>query len=176
MKNVAKGALFVCTIMIGLVLIESTITAKSSQAKYSKGNIQTGNLETQYYKQTIQEVGKKVVNTQKVEAIPIDVNVDSGEAGAEAGKRFRATAYCLRGRTATGSKVRRGIVAADPRILGLGTRIHMTGGSYTGHYLVADTGGKIKGRVLDIWVPSCAEARRWGSRSVTVKVVNKKRA
>ncbi len=87
---------------------------------------------------------------------------------------FRATAYCLKGRTATGGGVRRGVVAADPRHLPLGTRIQLTAGSYTGVYTVADTGGAIKGRILDIWVPSCVEAVRFGRKTVGVSVVGNK--
>ncbi len=87
---------------------------------------------------------------------------------------FRATAYCLQGRTAMGGSVRRGIVAADPRILPLGSRIQLNAGSYSGTYTVADTGGAVKGRKLDIWVPSCAEANRFGRRTVMVSRLNKK--
>ena len=89
--------------------------------------------------------------------------------------KFSATAYCLKGRTASGSGVKRGIVAADPRVLPLSTRIAVNAGSYSGNYLVADTGGAVKGRKLDIWVPSCSEAIRFGRRSVTVAVVSKRK-
>ena len=81
---------------------------------------------------------------------------------------FSATAYCLQGRTALGHRVSRGIVAADRRVLPLGSKIQVTGGGYSGTYLVSDTGGSVRGRELDIWVPSCAEARRFGRRSVNV--------
>jgi 3D (Asp-Asp-Asp) domain-containing protein len=81
---------------------------------------------------------------------------------------FRATAYCLKGRTATGGGVRRGIVAADPRVLPLGSRIQIDAGAYSGTYTVADTGGAIRGRILDIWVPSCSEANRFGRRTIHV--------
>jgi 3D (Asp-Asp-Asp) domain-containing protein len=84
---------------------------------------------------------------------------------------FRATAYCLRGRTASGGGVRRGIVAADPRVLPLGSRIQVNAGAYSGTYVVADTGGAIRGRILDIWVPSCAEANRFGRRTISVSRV-----
>lgn len=95
--------------------------------------------------------------------------------GGKGGKArsFRATAYCLRGKTASGRRVRRGVVAADPRVLPLGSRIKISAGKYSGNYIVADTGGKIKGRILDIWVPSCAEARRWGRRNIKVTVLKK---
>ncbi|MBA3770255.1 MAG: 3D domain-containing protein [Blastocatellia bacterium] len=81
---------------------------------------------------------------------------------------FTATAYCLRGRTAMGHGVRRGIIAADPRVLRLGSTVNLAGSGYTGSYLVSDTGGRIKGRKIDIWVPSCAEAKRFGRRTVQV--------
>jgi 3D (Asp-Asp-Asp) domain-containing protein len=86
---------------------------------------------------------------------------------------FTATAYCLKGRTAMGSGVRRGIVAADPRVLRLGSRINVSAGAYSGTYLVSDTGGSVRGRKLDIWVPSCSEAMRFGRRTVGVSVIGK---
>lgn len=85
-----------------------------------------------------------------------------------AGGSYTATAYCLKGRTAMGHGVRRGIIAADPRILRLGSRISLGAGSYSGEYLVSDTGGGVKGKRIDIWMPSCAEARRFGRRTVTI--------
>jgi 3D (Asp-Asp-Asp) domain-containing protein len=105
----------------------------------------------------------RAVNTSSektVTAVSAVTETKVEEAGTLLGA-FRATAYCLRGRTASGSGVRRGIVAADPRVLPLGSRI-------SGSYTVADTGGAIRGRILDIWVPSCAEANRFGRRTITV--------
>lgn len=66
-----------------------------------------------------------------------------------------------------GHGVRRGLIAADPRVLRLGSKITITG-AYSGTYLVSDTGGMIKGKRLDIWVPSCSEARKFGRRTVQV--------
>lgn len=99
-------------------------------------------------------------------------NADAPPAGdVSEARSFRATAYCLQGRTANGGGVRRGIVAADPRVLPLGTRIQVSAGSYSGTYTVADTGGSVKGRILDIWVPSCSEAIRFGRKNISVSVV-----
>jgi len=81
---------------------------------------------------------------------------------------FSASAYCFSGRTSMGHGVRRGLVAADPRVLPMGSRIYVDAGAWSGMYLVSDTGGAIKGKRLDIWVPSCGEARRFGRRSVQV--------
>lgn len=92
---------------------------------------------------------------------------------ASAAAPFTATAYCLKGRTASGSGVRRGIIAADPRHLPLGTRVQISAGAWTGTYTVADTGGKIKGRKIDLWVPNSSEARRFGRRTVHLTVLGK---
>src|SRR5262245_21971931 len=64
---------------------------------------------------------------------------------------FEATAYSIEGRTAAGTRSRQGIVAADPKVLPLGTRIRVHGaGRYSGDYLVGDTGRGIKGREIDV--------------------------
>lgn len=104
-----------------------------------------------------------------------EVSIDSKENTAKksATSAFNATAYCLKGRTASGSGVRRGIVAADPRVLPLGTKIYMDAGPYSGTYVVADTGGAVKGRRLDVWVPNVSEARRFGRRKVTISVLGR---
>jgi len=72
-----------------------------------------------------------------------------------------------------GHGVRAGLIAADPRILRLGSRINLGAGNYSGDYLVSDTGGKIKGNRLDIWMASCSEARRFGRRTVSVSSLGK---
>ncbi len=88
-------------------------------------------------------------------------------AGASRGA-FSATAYCFSGRTAMGHGVRRGLIAADPRVLKLGSKVVINAGAWSGTYLVSDTGGAIKGKRIDIWVPSCSEARRFGRRTVQI--------
>lgn len=84
------------------------------------------------------------------------------------------TYYCLKGRTRTNSEVREGIVAADPRVFPLHRHVALSvRGRPLGRFLVADTGGKIKGRILDIWVPSCADARRRGRHRATAVLLTR---
>jgi 3D (Asp-Asp-Asp) domain-containing protein len=85
---------------------------------------------------------------------------------------YVATAYSLRGRTASGKFVSKGIIAADPKFLPLGSRVHVQAGAWSGEYLVADTGGAIKGRKIDIWTPSTSEAMRFGRRTVKLTVLS----
>ncbi len=87
-------------------------------------------------------------------------------------EHYSATAYALKGRTATGRGVSRGIIAADPRVLPLGSRVRVEAGNWSGEYLVADTGGKVKGKKIDIWVPNNGEARRFGRRTVKLTVLS----
>ncbi len=85
---------------------------------------------------------------------------------------FTATAYSGGGRTATGDVPRTGIVAADPSVLPLGSRIRVSGaGAYSGEYEVRDTGGKIRGRKIDIYMPERTHAKRFGRRKVKIQVV-----
>jgi 3D (Asp-Asp-Asp) domain-containing protein len=80
-----------------------------------------------------------------------------------------ATAYSLKGKTASGVYVKKGIIAADPKIHKLGTHVWINAGKYSGKYLVADTGRKIKGFRVDIWLPSTKEALLFGRRKVYVQ-------
>jgi 3D (Asp-Asp-Asp) domain-containing protein len=84
---------------------------------------------------------------------------------------YTATAYSLRGRTASGKPASRGLIAADPSILPLGTRVRVEAGSWSGEYLVADTGGAVKGRRIDIWTPTTREALQFGRRPVKLTIL-----
>ncbi|MGE5243031.1 MAG: 3D domain-containing protein [Betaproteobacteria bacterium] len=85
---------------------------------------------------------------------------------------FTATAYCTGRVTATGTTPREGIVAADPDVLPMGSRIRLTGlGRYSGIYVVRDTGSAIRGRRIDVYIRNCREAIRFGRRSARVSVL-----
>ena len=101
-----------------------------------------------------------------------DIDVDALEGALV---DFDATAYCLSGHTASGIGVRPGIIAADPRVLPIGTVVHLRAGSYTGIYTVMDTGGRIKGRIVDVYVPTRKEAIQFGRRQVKIKVIGRRR-
>ena len=75
-----------------------------------------------------------------------------------------------------GSKSRKGTVAADPNVLPLGSKIRVSGaGAYSGEYTVVDSGGKVKGNVIDICMSSVREARKFGRKQVEVKILKKSR-
>lgn len=83
---------------------------------------------------------------------------------------YVATAYALRGKMANGQGVHQGAIAADPRILPLGTVVYIEG---MGTFTVKDTGGAIKGNRIDIWMPSHSQAIKFGRRTVRLRVLNR---
>jgi len=86
--------------------------------------------------------------------------------------RYVATAYSQTGITASGQWTHRHVVAADPNVLPIGTRIKIKrAGRYSGEYVVADTGAKVDGRRLDLYVPSTLECKKFGVKRVSVKVL-----
>ena len=76
-----------------------------------------------------------------------------------------ATGYSLTGRTSTGVPVGYGIVAVDPNVIPLGTRMTIPG---YGEGVAADIGGAVAGARIDVWFPTEAEALAWGTRAVTI--------
>ena len=73
------------------------------------------------------------------------------------------------GITATGAIARRGIVAVDPNVIPLGTRVYIPG---YGTAVAADTGGAIRGNKIDLCMESYGEAINFGRRSVDVYILN----
>jgi 3D (Asp-Asp-Asp) domain-containing protein len=97
----------------------------------------------------------------------------SGSMRAKA-RKFLAFAYTSGRLTSEGTKPIAGItIAADPKVLPMGTRVRITeAGGYSGVYTVSVTGGAIKGRKIDVFVRNYAEARQFGRKQVYVTVLD----
>jgi 3D (Asp-Asp-Asp) domain-containing protein len=143
---------------LGVLLAFSVIS-------YAKSIIQSQKPASQ---EKVVEVAGQIPETEP-DTVPAKA---AEEAPASPVQIFSATAYSLRGRTASGQSVTRGLIAADPRVLPIGTRVRVEAGPWTGEYMVADTGGAIKGRKIDIWTPSSREAMQFGRRSVKLTVLS----
>jgi 3D (Asp-Asp-Asp) domain-containing protein len=90
--------------------------------------------------------------------------------------RVLLTAYCLQGTTRRGRYVRQGIIAADPRIFPLSRYLEVfVGERYFGRFLVDDTGKKILGAHLDLWMSSCDAARLFGTQWGTALLVPRRK-
>lgn len=135
--------------------------------------------------------GKPLSSDEKMieEIDPVDkvVKVGTGEdvttaeataeasAGSIAGYEYtktmmaQTTGYTHTGsRTATGTWPKRGTLAVDPRVIPLGTRIYIPG---YGVGVAEDTGGAVRGNVIDLFFETRDEAIRWGRRNVTVYIL-----
>jgi peptidoglycan DL-endopeptidase CwlO len=97
-------------------------------------------------------------------------DVSTATVAAPVGSRtlvVDAVAYHLPGHTASGLPVGVGVIAVDPSLIPLGTRVFVPG---YGPAVAADTGSAIRGAIIDLWMPSTADARAWGRRTVTITV------
>lgn len=73
------------------------------------------------------------------------------------------------GITATGIMARHGVVAVDPNVIPLGSRLYIPG---YGMALAADTGGAIKGNIIDLCMEDYGEAISFGRRTVKVYILD----
>ncbi len=74
--------------------------------------------------------------------------------------------------THLGTQVRPGIIAVDPRVIPLGSRVYIEFADGHGAYATAeDTGGAIKGNRIDIAMRTVGEAYEFGMQKVKVYVM-----
>lgn len=86
---------------------------------------------------------------------------------------MESTAYYGHGTTALGLKPVRNpnglsTIAVDPNVIPLGTKVYVSG---YGLAIAADTGGAIKGNIIDVFLNSYEECYSWGRRQVTVQIL-----
>ena len=154
-----RSAIIASSLLAGLIVFSATPSIADSPLSKSQAQKET--------KQNPVEALGKFEPTPGATAGTI-----AEEPGLAAASPYVATAYSLRGRTASGRMVSRGLIAADPSVLPLGSRVRLEHPGYSGEYLVADTGGAIRGRRIDIWTPSTGEAMRFGRRTVKLTVLS----
>lgn len=169
MKNLVRGGIILSIVGVFVAFIYAQARTENvlKIAKNSPTQLNTSFIDSEFIIDNAIVIEQVETTGDKDKKKLVEKTVSSKASGGSKGT-FSATAYCLRGRTAMGHGVRRGLIAADPRVLRLGSRINLGAGAYSGTYLVSDTGTRIKGRKLDIWMASCSEARRFGRRNVTV--------
>lgn len=165
MKSVFRGsAAFAVTVLAGYALLYTqpllaeTISLRQESTQEQKKQItktEDPPAQNEHAADTNKKVETKITETTVASA-----------------EHYTATAYAFRGRTATGQKVAKGIIAADPRVLPMGTRVRLEAGTWSGVYTVADTGGAIRGKKIDVWVPTTREAFSFGRRKVKLTVLS----
>jgi 3D (Asp-Asp-Asp) domain-containing protein len=106
----------------------------------------------------------KAEAVQSQAAPPSSVGIPSITSGPRT-LTVASTGYSMPGRTATGLPVGFGVVAVDPAVIPLGSRISIPG---YGEGVAADTGSAVQGMTIDLWFPTLAQALAWGRRTVTI--------
>ena len=160
---VSGSALFAIALLTGsLIFSARTLSAETLSSQTQKQNLNQSTAEA-------------------TAPVPVEAHLKAGGVGEKIGVEeayvvpptsYVATAYSLRGRTASGRMVAKGLIAADPRHLPLGSRVRLEAGAFSGEYLVADTGALVRGKRIDIWTPSTREAMRFGRRTVKLTVLS----
>jgi cystine transport system substrate-binding protein len=98
---------------------------------------------------------------------PTAARASDASSGTAAGRTITVTStgYSLPGHTATGLPVGWGVVAVDPGLIPLGTKLTIPG---YGEGVAADVGSGVRGPDIDLWFPTLAQARAWGRRTITI--------
>ena len=99
--------------------------------------------------------------------------VDPTRPAAGSRQLFTATAYCKGTTTASGVVARTGVAASDPALLPVGSVVNITTGNtkYNGVYTIMDTGPKVQGRIIDVYMWSCHEALAFGRQQIELTVL-----
>ncbi|MBC1969616.1 DUF348 domain-containing protein [Listeria marthii] len=149
----------------GEKVVEYKVTFENGKEK--KRDVITENV-------TSNKVDKVVARGTKAKPVATQVSTSSSSAPS-GGKTYRmeSTAYSGGGITAYGINLSANkglkVIAVDPRVIPLGSKVWVEG---YGVAIAGDTGGVIKGNIVDVYFPSESQCYSWGRRMVTVKVLD----
>lgn len=76
--------------------------------------------------------------------------------------------------TATGTTAKVGTIAVDPQVIPLGTKVYiegLNGAKNYGYAVAEDTGGAIKGNIIDLYFNTHGETVIWGRQQVKVYIL-----
>lgn len=145
----------------------------SRTVKYGKNGTAVNTVKVTYHNN--EEVKREVLGTEtivkpqnKVVAMGVITAVSRGEQRFtfKEARFMEATAYTYTGyRTATGKNPAVGMVAVDPRVIPMGSKLYVEGYGYA-H--AADTGGAVKGDRIDVFMERYDQCMQWGRRKVKV--------
>jgi 3D (Asp-Asp-Asp) domain-containing protein len=80
-----------------------------------------------------------------------------------------STAYTFTGnKTATGVEPKHGVIAVDPKVIKLGSKVYVEGYGYA---IAADTGGAIRGNRIDVFFPTLRQCINWGRKAIRIYVL-----
>ncbi|HEY6836933.1 MAG TPA: 3D domain-containing protein [Gaiellaceae bacterium] len=139
--------------------------SRAQRASYITGLAAQRRLNSAAITGLVQQAQSIEAKARQISAVASTAGGGTGGGPVSGTVTVTATGYSLHGRTATGAPVGWGVVAVDPSVIPLGTRMTIPG---YGEGIAADTGGAIQGNTIDLWFPTLAQANAWGRRTVTI--------
>ncbi len=153
------------------------VDAVASELRTRKSRLEESRAERQEVLSRAGSTAATVVSeSERVGSKMDELNPPDEPSGRPTGRvlTMEATGYSpeepgLDDNTASGLKARRGVVAVDPRVIPLGTRLHVEG---YGNAIAADTGSAIKGNRIDLCFDTLEECDAYGRRTVRVEILD----
>lgn len=119
--------------------------------------------------QNSKPVPKKKVVIQRSTSVA-DAALELDKSNIQKTLTVESTAYTHTGnKTATGVEPREGLIAVDPKVIAMGSKVYVEGYGYA---IAADTGGDIRGNRIDVFFSSLRQCIDWGRRPVHIYVLN----
>ncbi|PZF90001.1 hypothetical protein C1903_07325 [Listeria ivanovii] len=160
---------------IGEKIVEYKVTFENGKEK-KRDIIKENVTAAKSDKVVVRGTKAKPVVSQIANATPAKKAASSNTSSTPSGGKtltMESTAYSGGGTTATGINLSANpgmkVVAVDPSVIPLGSRVWVEG---YGEAIAGDTGGAIKGNIVDVYFPNESSCYSWGRRTVTVKVLN----
>jgi 3D (Asp-Asp-Asp) domain-containing protein len=163
-KVVAQRATTLSSIRARSSVTQQRLTTLEALARKARERAQDIQAATQ---SSVGATGAASDETDPATPAPAPVAPSVPAAGGTRTLVVDAVAYHLPGNTASGLPVGVGVIAVDPTVIPLGTRLFVPG---YGPAVAADVGSAIKGAIIDLWMPSTAQALAWGRRTVTITI------
>lgn len=119
--------------------------------------------------QNSKPVSKKKVVIQRLESVA-DETLELDKLNIKKTLTVESTAYTHTGnKTATGVEPREGLIAVDPKVIAMGSKVYVEGYGYA---IAADTGGDIRGNRIDVFFSSLRQCIDWGRKPVHIYVLD----
>jgi 3D (Asp-Asp-Asp) domain-containing protein len=125
------------------------------------------------YGEKLENILSEIVLSAPIEQIvlkgvALSIKTSSGDFSYVKELDMFAYAYSNGGTGASGIPMRRGLIAVDPSVIPLGTKLYVEG---YGFAIAADTGGIIKGNVIDLYMDTVAECLKFGKKMLKVYIL-----
>ena len=141
---------------------EARLQAKAEKLAKAKAEAKKNERQTTQKTQSVKQASRSSKRVETFETTAYTTNPENNGSQLYNGRALTASGYDV---TNTITYEGRRIVAVDPSVVPLGTKLHVEG---FGDAIALDTGGAIRGKIMDLLVGSKQEALEWGRRQVTV--------